>query len=163
MAEILYDETQIDSEAIMLFKAAADACLAEENLCAERTEISLTFVSPEEIKEINREYREKDCVTDVLSFPQYEREKLPEAAVQSDITEEEAALLLGDVVICRERASEQAAEFGHSEERELLYLFVHSMFHLLGYDHMEENEKAVMRAKEEKVMKALGLEREETV
>ena len=163
MAEILYDETQIGTEQAALFQAAADACLAEEGIPAASTEISLTFVAPEEIKDINREYREKDCVTDVLSFPQYEREELLRIAVQNNPNEEEAELLLGDVVICREKAVQQAAEFGHSEDRELLYLFVHSMLHLLGYDHMREDEKTEMRAKEEKIMTALGLEREESI
>lgn len=163
MAEILYDETQIGGETITLFQAAANACLAEENIRTVGAEISLTFVSPAEIREINLAYREKDCVTDVLSFPQYEREELLPIAAQSDPEEEGAVLLLGDVVICSEKAAEQATKFGHSEERELLYLFVHSMFHLLGYDHMHEDEKTVMRAKEEKIMAALGLEREETV
>ena len=67
--------------------------------------------------------------------------------------------MLGDVVICLEKAREQAEEFGHSEEREIVYLFVHSVFHLLGYDHMEDEEKAEMRSAEEKVMSFLELER----
>ena len=91
-----------------------------------------------------------DRVTDVLSFPQYE-----------DIRElpQEGDIPIGDVVICLQKVREQACEFGHSQEREMVYLFVHSICHLLGYDHMEKEDKDEMRAKEEKVMKQLGLER----
>ena len=69
--------------------------------------------------------------------------------------------MLGDVVICSDRAKEQAEEFGHSFEREIIYLFVHSVLHLLGYDHMEEDEKRIMRRREEEVMERIGLKREE--
>ena len=107
-------------------------------------------LSPEEIKEINAEYRNVDSVTDVLSFPQYEC---------VDDMPVEGELMLGDVVICVERAKEQAEDFGHSYEREFVYLFVHSLLHLLGYDHMEDDEMAVMREKEEMVMSHIDLTR----
>jgi len=130
--------------------AAATFLFEKEGVDAERAEVSLTLVEPEEIREINAEYRNVDSVTDVLSFPQYEGvEDMPE----------DGELILGDVVICVERAKEQAEEFGHSYEREFVYLFVHSLLHLLGYDHMEEDEKAVMREKEEMVMSHIDLER----
>ena len=130
--------------------AAATFLFEKEGVYAERAEVSLTLVEPEEIREINAEYRNVDSVTDVLSFPQYEGvEDMPE----------DGELILGDVVICVERAKEQAEEFGHSYEREFVYLFVHSLLHLLGYDHMEEDEKAVMREKEEMVMSHIDLER----
>ena len=98
----------------------------------------------------NKLFRNIDHVTDVLSFPQYNNmEELPE----------EGILCLGDVVICSEQALIQADELGHSPEREILYLFVHSMFHLLGYDHMDDEEKTDMREKEEAIMSKLGAER----
>jgi probable rRNA maturation factor len=128
---------------------AAEMCLREENLDPENVEISVTFVSSEEIHELNKIYREKDNVTDVLSFPQFESIEEMQAI--------EGVLCLGDVVICPEQALLQADEFGHSGERELVYLFVHSVFHLLGYDHMEEDEKNTMRAQEEKIMSQIGL------
>ena len=127
---------------------AAEFCVQEENLDPEHVEISVTFVSTEEIHELNRVYRGKDSVTDVLSFPQY------------DCVEEmkdHGVLCLGDVVICPEQALLQADEFGHSGERELVYLFVHSVFHLLGYDHIEEEDRLEMRAQEEKIMSRIGL------
>jgi len=91
-----------------------------------------------------------DHVTDVLSFPQYNCiDELPD----------EGIICLGDVVICSEQALIQAEELGHSPEREIIYLFVHSMFHLMGYDHMDDEEKVDMREKEEKIMSILGIER----
>ena len=142
---IYFDETQAVSDEILRKMEEAAAYGAElENLDDERCEISVTFVDMEEIHELNKLHRGVDKPTDVLSFPQFE-----------DICEEapeEGEICLGDVVICRDKAAEQAEEFGHSFEREILYLFVHSVLHLLGYDHMEEGEKKVMRAREEKIM-----------
>ncbi|MDD2217934.1 MAG: rRNA maturation RNase YbeY [Eubacteriales bacterium] len=152
---IIYDETQIDQDLINHFQRAALCCLNEEQIPGDDVEISLTFVTLDEIKEINCEYRGKDIATDVLSFPQYEREDLDKI-----VDDKGSVILLGDVVICPQKAQEQATEFSHSKERELTYLFVHSIFHLLGYDHMQDDQKSVMRQKEEKVMALLGLERE---
>ncbi len=148
---IYLEEGQVLEEALLKkMEEAAGVLFEKEGVDGERAEISLTLVSLEEIRELNRDYRDVDKETDVLSFPQFEGvEDMPEFG----------ELCLGDVVICRDKVEEQAKEFGHSFERELIYLFVHSMLHLLGYDHMEEDEKAVMRAKEEEVMKVIQLER----
>lgn len=155
--EIFYEEEQaqvkLSDDLLELFKKAAEIALdLEDNIALEdeRAQISLSFVLPEDIKELNRDYRGIDRVTDVLSFPQYE---------DIDDIPEEGEICLGDVVICVERAKEQAEEYGHSLQRELVYLFTHSVLHLLGYDHMEESEKAVMRKREEEIMSALGLTR----
>ena len=129
---------------------AAGVLFQQEGVDEERAEISLTLVSLEEIRELNRDYRDVDRETDVLSFPQFESvENMPEFG----------ELCLGDVVICLDKVEEQAKEFGHSFERELIYLFVHSLLHLLGYDHMEEGEKQEMRQREEAVMSAIDLNR----
>lgn len=130
---------------------AAEYCIEAENIDTDRSEISVTFLSLEEIHQLNRLYRQVDSPTDVLSFPQFE-----------DLNElpEEGEIMLGDVVICIDRAREQAEEFGHSFEREIIYLFVHSVLHLLGYDHMDEDEKKIMRRREEEVMENIGLKRE---
>lgn len=143
------DERMPSDKVIKHMEEAANLCLIQEGLDPERAEISVTFVDNEEIRELNRVYRGKDNVTDVLSFPQYEDPK------QSN----DPVLLLGDVVICPEIAMVQAEEYGHSDERELVYLFVHSLYHLLGYDHMEEDETVLMREREEKILTQLGLER----
>lgn len=125
-------------------------CVEEEGLPADKVMVSVSFVEAEEIRDLNRTYRGVDAVTDVLSFPQFD---------DLNMAENMEIISLGDVVICSEQALIQADEFGHSPERELVYLFVHSMFHLLGYDHMEEDEKAEMREKEELIMEKVGLVR----
>lgn len=152
--EIYFEEGQVVSEDILekMEKAAVYAVQSEavDELDAERCEVSVTFVEPEEIRQLNREYRNVDRVTDVLSFPQFaDLEEVPEVG----------EICLGDVVICKERAAEQAEEFGHSFEREIIYLFVHSILHLLGYDHEEDEDKKQMRAREEEVMDHMGIRR----
>ena len=134
----------------------------------DHVEISLSFVSEVEIQEMNRIHRNVDAVTDVLSFPMFEAGELAEAAEraaqkQKEPESVEPYLLLGDVVICEAQARRQAKEYGHSYDREVVYLFVHSMLHLLGYDHMEEEDKAVMRAQEEIIMRELNLTRENSM
>ncbi|MDD6880644.1 MAG: rRNA maturation RNase YbeY [Firmicutes bacterium] len=147
---LIYLEEGQELEASLMerLNQAASVLFEAEGVDMERAEISLTLLSLEEIRELNRDYRDVDRETDVLSFPQYECvEDMPE----------EGELCLGDVVICLDKVKSQAEEFGHSFEREFVYLFVHSLLHLLGYDHMEDDEKAVMRAKEEATMKEINL------
>lgn len=148
---IYLEEGQVLEEKLLKkMEDAACVLFAQEGVDEERAEVSLTLVSLEEIRELNRDYRDVDRETDVLSFPQFECvEDMPEFG----------ELCLGDVVICLDKVEEQAKEFGHSFERELIYLFVHSLLHLVGYDHMEEDEKNEMRQREESVMKAIDLER----
>lgn len=113
-------------------------------------EISFSFVNANEIQSLNASYRKKDAVTDVLSFPMYENF----ITDQENIIKENPflPLLLGDVVICMQQAIIQAEEYGNSLERELTYLSVHSVLHLLGYDHMNEHDKSVMRGIEKDIM-----------
>ena len=148
---IYLEEGQVMEESLLKkMEEAAGVLFQQEGVDEERAEISLTLVSLEEIRELNRDYRDVDRETDVLSFPQFEGvEDMPEFG----------ELCLGDVVICLDKVEEQAKEFGHSFERELIYLFVHSLLHLLGYDHMEEGEKQEMRQREEQVMTAIDLNR----
>ena len=121
--------------------------LQQENVLVP-CEISFSLVVPEEIQELNADYRGIDKETDVLSFPMLE---FPE---DEDMITYETGIpvMLGDIVISTARAKEQAQEYGHSLEREICYLTVHSVLHLLGYDHMEEDEKRVMRAREKEIM-----------
>ena len=117
-------------------------------------EISVSFIDNEEIRRLNRIYREKDTATDVLSFP------LGENGVY-DVNFETGAYMLGDNVISMERAMEQASMYGHSLQREIGFLTVHSMLHLLGYDHEQGGIEAVhMREKEEQVLTEMGLKRD---
>jgi len=155
---IIFEEGQVVSEEILqtMERAANRAVELEiadgyDKLEMDRIEISVTFVSMEEIHELNNKYREVDSPTDVLSFPQF-----------WDLTDDIPSfgpIELGDVIICKDKAEEQAKEFGHSFEREIIYLFTHSILHLLGYDHMEDDEKEVMRKREEEIMDYLGIPR----
>ena len=148
---ITVDGENLPKQAMMnKIEEAAKVCLEMEQVDSNLAEISLTFVDMEEIKQLNREYRDTDSVTDVLSFPQFEsKDEFPETG----------EIIMGDVVICTEKAMLQAEEFGHSPEREIIYLFTHSLLHLMGYDHMEEDEKQIMRQKEEAVMNRIDLGR----
>ena len=120
-------------------------------------EISVLLTSDNGIREINREQRDIDAPTDVLSFPMFDLSpgELPDP--QSDADPETGCVPLGDMVISMERAAAQAKEYGHSNRRELSYLVVHSVLHLLGYDHTDEGpQKELMRAREEQILTKLG-------
>lgn len=148
---IIFDEEiDVAEKLVRQMTEAAEICVGEEGLDPHFCEVSFSFADEEEIRRLNAAYRDKDAVTDVLSFPQYD-----------DLREldNEEEICLGDVVICGRVARRQAEEYGHSYERELLYLFVHSILHLLGYDHIEEEEKRQMRIREEYVMEKIGLTR----
>lgn len=123
--------------------------------------IELLFVGEEEIRRLNKETRGIDKVTDVLSYPSLEDiqgKPLLKEEHPYEIDEEEK-LLLGSIVVCCQRAKEQAIEYGHSYERELHYLIVHGIMHCLGYDHITDEERAQMREKEEFILAKLGITR----
>ena len=122
--------------------------------------VDLTFLSAKDMQKLNREERNVDSVTDVLSFPMLDgiRGKIVyKKDFPLDYDADEKAIFLGSVAICPERAKEQAKEYGHSEEREFKYLLVHSLLHLFGYDHMTEDDKREMREKEEIIMNEIGV------
>ncbi|MFT4451680.1 rRNA maturation RNase YbeY [Parvimonas sp. G1425] len=121
-----------------------ETALKVENKMIDNIEVSVSFVTNEEIKSINSEFRNIDRETDVLSFP-----------MEFEFSEEGMPFILGDIIISTEKSIEQAQEFGHSIEREILYLVCHSVFHLLGYDHIDESEKIIMRNKEKETMKLM--------
>lgn len=147
--EIYYDDRQDDIEITEEIKnligKSISAVLKVENL-DENVEVSVSFVGDDEIRDLNREYRGVDKSTDVLSFPMDD-----EFIIDNRI--------LGDVIINTRRVMEQAEELGHSNERELSYLSVHSILHLLGYDHMEDEDKKEMREREKLAMKELSIYR----
>ncbi len=147
--EILIDnrqnEVELNDDLISLIDNAVRNSLDVEEY-SKAVEISVSFVTDEEIKQLNKDYRNTDSITDVLSFPTDEKFVIPE---HNEI--------LGDIVISINRAIEQANDFNHSINRELTYLIVHSMFHLLGYDHIEEEDKLIMRTKEKETIKRLGI------
>ena len=148
---IVNDEKAISTQLMNTLRKAASACIDMD------VEISLSFVSLEEIHRMNREYRGVDRPTDVLSFPMFDSTE--EMEEMQRLTGGDVPL--GDVVICMDKIREQAEEFGHSEERETVYLFTHSVLHLLGHDHEEDEDRRKMRAREEEIMESLGISRQE--
>ena len=137
-----------------LIEQCTRAALKEEQI-DEDAQVSVTLVDNDAIREINREHRDIDKATDVLSFPLGDDDSF-------DTDPETGAILLGDIVISLERAEEQAKEFGHSYRREVAFLITHSLFHLLGYDHVNgEDEEKLMFGKQEKVLQQLGITRED--
>nr|WP_298875825.1 rRNA maturation RNase YbeY [uncultured Mogibacterium sp.] len=119
--------------------------------------IGVSVVSEDEIREINKDFRGIDKVTDVLSFPQFENAEEIIEELEGD--EALVDIPVGDVVICLDQAERQSLEYGTTIRREVTYLFVHSILHLLGYDHMEDNDKTEMRKREELIMAALDITR----
>ncbi len=138
------DALTITETSVKLIRQAIAFCYQMENY-PDHYQVSLSFVDNEEIHDLNRKYRGKDEPTDVLSFP-----------VDSDSPEVDEKLL-GDIVISTEKIIEQTEEYGHSVNREMIYLLVHSILHLMGYDHKDEENKKIMRRKEEQVMEAMNL------
>ena len=146
-----------------IFETVALEVLKQEE-CPYEVEISLTLVNPDVIRSTNKEFRNIDCVTDVLSFPMLEYDNPADFSnVESDFPDsfnpESGELMLGDIMICCERAREQAKEYGHSVKREFAFLIAHSMLHLLGFDHIEEGEARVMEAKQSQALENLGISR----
>ena len=146
MINILFDDRQdfieINGDNCGAIEKAIEEVIKAEELEGD-FEVSVSFVTNEEIKELNKEFRNVDSETDVLSFPMDD--------------EFEGVVLLGDIVLSTQRIIEQAKDFGHSLEREMAYLTVHSMLHLLGYDHMNDDEKSEMRSREKEIMKKLQI------
>ena len=147
------EEIQVPEELEATLKKAMDIIARLEKL-TDNTEVDINIVDNDEIHQLNRDYRGIDRPTDVLSFALDEGDEEPE------VEDGEAEHLLGDVIISAPRAVEQGEEFGHGLNREMTYLAVHGMLHLLGYDHMEEADKQVMRAREEQVLRELDLAEE---
>ena len=150
-----------DQNKIEIDQSLEDRLIAGLNAVArlhgltEQTEVDITIVDDEEIHRLNREYRDVDRPTDVLSFALDEgSDDEPELL---DAPEEH---LLGDIIISAERAQRQGEEFGHGLTREMVYLAVHGLLHLLGYDHMVEEDKVIMRAKEEEALREIELSEE---
>lgn len=137
----------------------------ESEECPYEATINVLLTDNEGIREFNREHRQIDSATDVLSFPNIEYE---EPADFGHVEEEEAdcfdpdsgELILGDIIISVDKVKEQAVSYGHSELREFAFLVAHSMLHLCGYDHMEEEEAAVMEAKQSQILETLGITRD---
>ena len=155
-------ERQLDIDYTALANKVAQQILDSEN-CPYEASVNLVITDNEEIKRVNAEFRSINAPTDVLSFPMIPFETPADYSVVEDQDEyfdlDTDELLLGDVMISVDRVFSQAEEYGHSTEREFSFLFAHSMLHLLGYDHMETEEAAVMEAKQAQALKVLGINR----
>lgn len=158
--EIFFEDTQdklrVDDELQELVTRVVDTALQYEEF-NKKAEISVLFVDNEQIREINNDFRQIDSATDVLSFPMlsFDGKKVIEDIGDSYL----GTVVLGDIVLSLEKAEAQAEEYGHSYEREVGFLVCHSILHLLGYDHENEDERAVMREKEEAILEKIGLTR----
>jgi probable rRNA maturation factor len=132
-------------------------CFNEEKLENLNLYINVILTIPTEIRKINNQFRNIDKETDVLSFPMFEKQEIDEIVKKQQRSVVKDSI--GDIIISIQRVEEQAKEYGHSFERELSYMLVHGFYHLMGYDHIEEEDKILMRAKEEKILNELNIVR----
>jgi len=156
MIEVNYHQIEeLPKEEDLIKKVVQQVLLFEE--ISPDVDVYVTLTNNTEIHQINKEYRNVDRPTDVLSFPMYDREEVNQLKLEngSDAIEK----ILGDIIVSVEKVREQAQEYGHSFERELAYLVTHGCLHLLGYDHMMEEEKKVMREREEEILSLLHISR----
>lgn len=152
--EVIYKDIKENKEYENVINKVLTKCFEEENLQDSKLYITVTLTNPENIQKINKEYRNIDRATDVLSFPIFEKDELEEKIRNNNFEYED---VLGDLIISIEKVREQAKEYGHSFERELSYMLVHGFYHLMGYDHIEEEDKKKMRPKEEKILNDLKI------
>ena len=156
MYSIEYLDLEEKKEYETIISNVLEKCFEIEHLPNDKFLVSVTLTNPENIRRINKEYRNIDKSTDVLSFPMFEKEELEKIVKEQAF---EYMDILGDMVISIEQVEVQAKEYGHSFKRELSYMIVHSFYHLMGYDHIKEEDKDKMRPKEEFVLNELGITR----
>lgn len=167
---INFNKRLFNKKYIEKISSAYDEALKILKVKCKDLEVNISFVSKSEIKKLNDKFRQKDVVTDVLSFPnllepgrtnmQLITDKLDKITFASEINPENGTIFVGDICICKSVVFKQAKEYGNTKLREIVYMAVHGLLHLLGYDHMTDDDKAVMREMEEKIMKKVHLERE---
>ena len=150
VVEINFLDIEENKEYENTINKVVEKCFEEENLQNKNLYINVILTDPKNIRKTNKKYRNIDKETDVLSFPMFEKDEIPN--IEGNIPD-----VLGDIVISIDRVKEQAKEYGHSFERELSYMVVHGFYHLMGYDHMKEEEKNIMRQKEENVLEKLKI------
>ncbi|RKJ03812.1 rRNA maturation RNase YbeY [bacterium D16-54] len=156
-------EKQLEIPYEQIVRDIIPAVLEYEN-CPYEAEVNLLFTDNEAIREMNRDYRQVDAPTDVLSFPMIEFDRESDFSHVEDCVEdcfnpETGELLLGDIVISVEKVADQAEQYGHSQTRELAFLVAHSMLHLCGYDHMEDEERERMEKRQRQILSGKGYSR----
>lgn len=149
LVEIEYLEIEKNKKYEEIANKVFESCFKEEDLYNYKIYISIILTDEKNIQNINKEYRNIDKETDVLSFPMFEKEEINQAKEKEEV--------LGDIIVCIPVIKKQAVEYGHSEEREFAYMLVHGFYHLMGYDHIVEEDKVIMRAKEENILNKLGI------
>ncbi|MEG0873204.1 MAG: rRNA maturation RNase YbeY [Clostridia bacterium] len=156
----LFMNKQINSESINIQDKVKDIvyfALNEQKINIDKVFVTISSVSKEEIKQINKKYRNVDKVTDVLSFPIFEKQELEEISKQMNKSKQIKEIELGDVFLCIDVIQQQSKEYETGILREMLYMITHGICHLIGYDHIEEEEKIVMRKLEEKILNEIGV------
>ena len=164
--EIIFQDILESEEYQELTQNVIQKCFEVENINPTSFYICITLTTPENIRQANKQYRNIDKETDVLSFPMFQKEELDKMIEKNtiegwkeEIENDALQEILGDIIISISRVKEQAKEYGHTFEREFAYMLVHGFYHLRGHDHMEEEEKQVMREKEENVLSQLDIKR----
>lgn len=153
LVEIHYFNIKEVKEYNDLIQYVMTKAFKEEKMEELKLYVNVILTNPEEIKKLNQQYRNNPTETDVLSFPMFEKQEIQTMLEKGNTIEE----VLGDIVISIPRVAEQAQEYGHSFQRELAYMLIHGFYHLLGYDHMQEEEKKQMRTKEEWILQQLNI------
>lgn len=158
-AQVEFVDIEEKEEYKKLIEKVVDTCFKEENLIYTNLYLNVILTNPENIRIANKEYRNIDKETDVLSFPMFQKQEI-EGLIEKSKTEEQVVEdVLGDIIISIPRVEEQAKDYGHSFERELAYMVVHGFYHLMGYDHIKEEDKKIMRPKEEYILNKLNITR----
>lgn len=158
--QIEFWDIQENEEYRRIVEKVAQACFEEEKLLKANLYLNVILTNPETIRQTNKKYREIDKETDVLSFPMFQKGELEELIKDSNEHEEPVEDVLGDIMVSIPRVIEQAEEYGHSVERELAYMIVHGFYHVMGYDHIKEEDKIIMRPKEENILNKLKITRD---
>ena len=158
--QIEFWDIQENEEYKKIIKKVVETCFKEENLFNTNLYLNIILTNPEIIKETNNKYRNIDKATDVLSFPMFQKEEIDELIEESQTNKIEVKDVLGDIMVSIPKVIEQAKEYNHSVERELAYMVVHGFYHLMGYDHIKEEDKIIMRPKEEYILNKLNITRE---
>ena len=154
-SEVNFLGLEEDSKYLDLIEKVIGQAFLEEKINNINLYINVILTNPENIKKINKQYRNIDKQTDVLSFPMFEKEEIEQMQKKGNDIQEP----LGDIIISIQKVEEQAKEYGHSFERELSYMLIHGFYHLMGYDHIDDNDKKQMRKKEEEVLNKLNITR----
>ena len=153
LIDIVYLNVEEDNNLEEIIHKVIEKCYEIKNI---KGYIGITLTDNENISKFNREYRNIDKETDVLSFPIMEKEELDNFKIDEDVVKQ---IMLGDIIISIPKVKEQAKEYGHSLEREFAYMLVHAYCHLIGYDHIQEEDKIIMRQEEENILNKLKITR----